>query len=123
MSHDAHGAQPSRPSPQFPLFGRDANVPAETPAAPSHPVSHHPNGPKLYPVPPLGSGTRQARCTGKHCDAVVFWTPGVRFPISCSYDGCTSPTATDPGLGVSHFVDCPDSQAFSGRNREATRGR
>lgn len=100
------------------LFG-SAPTPPPTPA----PVKK-PKPPTLYPIPAI---SRRARCTGQKCDAVVWWVEGRRFPISASVaHGGFSPGAPIPelysklldpgdGLGISHFVDCPDAKTFSHR--------
>ena len=56
----------------------------------------------------IPAGTRQAEC--RSCRAVVFWITTKRdrkMPVSCKRDGLYEPHAHAPGLGVSHFADCP----------------
>lgn len=72
--------------------------------------------PKYYQVP---AGTPPAAC--KAGCAPVFWITtdkGAKVLVSCGYDGdCLLPTATEHGVGVSHFLDCPDAKRFSKSSR------
>ena len=76
------------------------------------------------------SGTRPAECQGLKrggsCRATVYWierpsrnkkTPEkiVRIPVDCEYDEqCERPDVdrAGDGLGVSHYVSCPDANRF-----------
>jgi len=74
------------------------------------------------------AGTRRTECRG--CSATVYWVElpsGKRAPVSCHFDEqCAEPTATEDGVGVNHFVDCPERERFkaakSGRMQPGRRG-
>jgi len=71
--------------------------------------------PSLTEIP---IGTRAATCSG--CGATIYWivTPkGARSPLSIAIEGGKAPTATEPGLGASHFIDCPAASRFHKRSR------
>lgn len=81
---------------------------------------------KMYTVP---RGTNPAKCAGHRrggtCEKVVYWItydapdrkhPGqtreVKQPIYCDVPGGEHPTASLPGRGHSHYVDCLDRGLF-----------
>lgn len=91
------------PSPaEFPdLFGTPA------PAKPA------PKPANLYVIP---AGARSRPCTGSTCTDRIYWMAGCPVPLSINpaiRPECQHPTATAAGAGVSHFLDCPDRDAFS----------
>jgi len=81
----------------------------------------------LIPIP---AKSRPTRCEGPHCQMPIYKVPhpatGRQHPVSVNVaidERCTWPTDTAPGLGVSHFADCPDAQLFrSRRGAGAARG-
>lgn len=73
----------------------------------------------LIVIPP---GTPVSRCEGPHCQMQIYRLPhpstGRRHPVSVNVgidERCINPTDTAPGLGVSHFADCPDAEMFRSR--------
>jgi hypothetical protein len=73
------------------------------------------NTPPLTAIP---AGTRPARCSG--CGATIYWIVterGARAPLSVGVTGGKAPTDAEPGLGASHFVDCPAASRFHKRSR------
>lgn len=69
--------------------------------------------PKFHLVP---AGSPSSPCNGETCDAILFWidakTKSGKAPIHCDVAGGQPPTATEPGLGVNHFTNCPDANRF-----------
>lgn len=68
---------------------------------------------------PIPSGTPAAKCRGPHCGRAIYHVlhPNTRRPHPVSVNAeidaaCIEPTATSPGLGISHFADCPDAASF-----------
>lgn len=63
------------------------------------------------------AGTPVAECRG--CGAPIYWVQTARgrlMPVICDADErCTVPTATEVGLGLSHFADCRDADRFRGK--------
>ena len=61
--------------------------------------------PTYFAIP---RGTPLATC--RSCGAVIYWivtSAGRRAPMSLAEAGCTVPTRTTDGTGISHFIDCP----------------
>lgn len=68
---------------------------------------------------PIPSGTPAAKCRGLNCGRTIYHVlhPTTRRPHPVSVNpekdpACVAPTATTPGLGISHFADCPDAAQF-----------
>lgn len=62
---------------------------------------------------PAGSTLQKCRS----CQQPVYWitTPkGKAMPVIVSLGVGRAPSATEPGYGISHFIDCPDSKEWSG---------
>jgi|ERR1051325_8052355 hypothetical protein len=99
-----------------------------------------PPKPSNQPWRPIPIGTPAGVCRGHQleggsCVQTVYWivnpATGARMPVSIAFDGARAPDPErDPnqldafsapgaeplaGRGVSHFVDCPDREAFSKR--------
>lgn len=78
------------------------------------------SAPAYEAIPP---GTPPQRCRGPNCGAMVYWVPnskGKRVPVSTTFDAeCWPPSADQPGVGVSHFLDCPDANNFSKSGRRS----
>ena len=73
--------------------------------------------PKFYTVP---AGTKPVECRSKECRATIYFAPnekGVNVPIDCDYDGGTTPTDHEDGLGVSHFITCVQADRFRKESR------
>jgi hypothetical protein len=98
---DWNVAQPDEET--LPLFSEGASVP---------------KSPTLYAVP---ANAMKGKCRG--CGAVIYWIEraGKFIPIDTDVDGGTEPTRKRSGLGVSHFLTCPDAAKFSGKNRKPRR--
>lgn len=71
----------------------------------------------FYEVP---AGTPSRPCTGRTCKATVFFIDrpsGKQMPVHCDVTDGVRPTATDGGLGVNHYTDCPDAGQFHRRKQ------
>jgi hypothetical protein len=99
-----------------------------TPPAPEQSAKKAPKPPTLYPIP---ANSRREHCKGEHCGMLVYWVEGRKFPISADIDRGFHPNTDAPipkelaallqpgdGLGVSHFVNCPDAKTFSHRKKD-----
>lgn len=70
---------------------------------------------QLWSIP---AGTAAKRCP---CGTDMFFivtATGRKMPISCNAEGAQTPTATEPGRGISHFADCPNAVAFRRARRQ-----
>lgn len=67
---------------------------------------------EFYEVPVR---TRMGVCRG--CDAIIYWikapVSGAALPVDCDVPAGKTPTAAEPGRGVSHFLTCPERDQFS----------
>ena len=106
---------------QSDLFGAPKPAAAPTPEEPPA-TPRAIRDPNRYPIPALNElvrdaqgvhATRKSRCNGSTCGAVIYWVHGRRFPIAVNFVGCNAPTNTEPGLGVSHYINCPNASEFS----------
>ena len=78
-----------------------------------------PKAPQFFTVP---AGTPARECQG--CRATIYWIEteaGKRMPVSCDVEGGVRPQRVGgslggvervPGIGVSHFTNCPMAGAF-----------
>lgn len=87
------------------LFAGD--VPATPPPPPK-------KAPKLYPI---FSNARKATCRGATCGQIVYWDSRYTFPVSADCPDGKHPTATEDGVGVSHFSNCCDVADFTRRGK------
>lgn len=63
--------------------------------------------PQLFPIP---AATPPSAC--RSCKAEIYWIiteRGGRMPVSIGGPSCVPPEENEDGLGISHFVDCPDA--------------
>jgi hypothetical protein len=72
--------------------------------------------PQLFTIP---AGTRERPCRGRTCRESVY---DVRMPSDKVapihvnprlHPECRAPSDAYPGLGISHFIDCPDAKQFA----------
>jgi hypothetical protein len=90
---------------------------AHTVAPPAAPA---PREPQFFGVP---VGTRSRPCTAG-CGATIYMIVTKRgrwMPVNCDIEGGRRPRVyddanglrkTEPGAGISHFVDCPKANQF-----------
>ena len=82
------------------------------------------------------AGAKVTRCNGPNCGALIYFVRsphGRPTPVDCDVEGGKRPSETKDkdqgdifggvapvydGRGVSHFLNCPDANLFSGRGRQ-----
>lgn len=77
------------------------------------------NPPRYFTIP---AGTHANECRGPNCGKRVYWIAhpagGRRFPVDATGDDqCRPPTDRQEGIGITHFITCPDADRF--RRRKA----
>lgn len=69
--------------------------------------------PKPIKLIPIAATTDWKVCG---CGETIYMAPhpssGKRHPFSITVEGGLAPTGTTPGLGVSHFTNCPKVQDY-----------
>ena len=69
----------------------------------------------------IPAGTAAKKCAGPNCKVLMYFIPhpknGRPHPVSCELEaeGAKAPTATELGVGVSHFTTCVDRAMFFGK--------
>lgn len=68
--------------------------------------------PYFWTVP---AGTPGRPCREPSCHATIYFVKtgaGAMMPVACNADKCMPPTATEPGLGISHYGNCTKPDRF-----------
>ena len=82
-----------------------------------------------YVLIPIPAGSVARKCNGARCTALIYDVPRPSFPRQTTpvhvapelHVMCEHPTATVRGLGINHFIDCPDAAKFTKRTLRGSR--